>query len=80
MSNNNLLRLVCFEQEDILHLALSEEPEAGSVEISPSITAELNEQGELIGIEIVNAREFLRDVVLETVQAKLLQLSRASAA
>lgn len=80
MSNNNLLRLVYFEQEDILHLALSEEPEAGSVEISPSITAELNEQGELIGIEIVNAREFLRDVVLETVQAKLLQLSRASAA
>lgn len=80
MSNNNLLRLVYFAQEDILHLALSEEPEAGSVEISPSITAELNEQGELIGIEIVNAREFLRDVILETVQAKLLQLSRASAA
>ncbi|MCS6941017.1 MAG: DUF2283 domain-containing protein [Roseiflexus sp.] len=73
-------RLVYFEQEDILHLALSEEPEAGSVEISPSITAELNEQGELIGIEIVNAREFVRDVILETVQAKLLQLSRAPAA
>ncbi len=80
MSNKNLPRLAYFEQEDILHLALSEEPEAGSVEISPSITAELNEQGELIGIEIVNAREFLRDVILETVQAKLLQLSRASAA
>lgn len=80
MSNNNLLRLAYFEQEDILHLALSEEPEAGSVEISPSVTAELNEQGELIGIEIVNAREFLRDIILETVQAKLLQLSRASAA
>lgn len=80
MSNNNLPRLAYFEQEDILHLALSDESEAGSVEISPSITAELNEQGELIGIEIVNAREFLRDVILETVQAKLLQLSRASAA
>lgn len=45
MSNRNIPRLVYFEQEDILHLALSEEPEAGSVEISPSITAELNEQG-----------------------------------
>lgn len=80
MSSRNIPRLVYFEQEDILHLALSEEPEAGSVEISPSITAELNEQGELIGIEIVNAREFVRDVILETVQAKLLQLSRAPAA
>ena len=39
-----------------------------------------NEQGELIGIEIMNARAFLRDVILETVQAKLLQLSRAPAA
>jgi len=39
-----------------------------------------NEQGELIGIEIMNARAFLRDVILETVQAKLLQLSRAPTA
>ncbi|WP_293104693.1 DUF2283 domain-containing protein, partial [Moorena sp. SIO3I6] len=44
-----------FEQEDILHLTLSDEPEAGSVEISPNITAELNEAGELIGIEIIQA-------------------------
>jgi Protein of unknown function (DUF2283). len=78
--NNNFLRMVYFEQEDILHLTLSAEPEAGCVEISPHITAELNEQGELIGIEIMNARAFLRDVILETVQAKLLQLSRAPTA
>ena len=40
-----------FEEEDIIHLAISEDPEASSVEISPNITAELNEKGELIGLK-----------------------------
>jgi uncharacterized protein YuzE len=39
-----------FEQEDILHLVIAEEKEANSVELSPNITAELDEKGELIGI------------------------------
>jgi hypothetical protein len=38
-----------FEQDDVLHLAISDEPEAGSVEVGPNITAELNAEGELIG-------------------------------
>jgi uncharacterized protein YuzE len=63
-----------FEKEDVLHLAITNEPEAGSVELSPNITAELNEQGELIGIEILNASEFVRDSILETAQAKILKL------
>ena len=41
-----------FEQEDILHLTISDEPEANSVEINPNITAELNDLGELIGLEL----------------------------
>ncbi|RMD60001.1 DUF2283 domain-containing protein [Candidatus Parcubacteria bacterium] len=57
------------------HLALSDEPEVGSVEIRPNITAGLNDKGELIGIEILNASAFLRDSILESVQAKVLQLS-----
>jgi uncharacterized protein YuzE len=69
-----------FEKEDILHLVLSDEMEAGSVELSPDITAELNEKGELIGIEILNASTFMRDVVLESMQAKVLQFSAAQAA
>ncbi|MGQ9663672.1 MAG: DUF2283 domain-containing protein [Kiritimatiellia bacterium] len=77
MSNENMPRMMYFEQEDILHLALSDEPEAGSVELSPNITVELNEKGELIGIEILNARVFLRDTILESVQAKMLRLSEA---
>lgn len=66
-----------FEQEDVLHLVISNDLEANSVEISPNITAELNSEGELIGIEIINASAFLRDSILESVQGKLLNLARA---
>ena len=69
-----------FQDEDILHLAISDEPEAGSVEINPNITAELNEKGELIGIEILNASTFLRDSILESVQARMLDLPHAKSA
>jgi len=65
-----------FEQEDILHLAISDEPERGSIELSPNITAELNDNGELIGIEILNASAFIRDSTLESVQAKILSLGK----
>jgi len=77
MNEEKMTRMVYFEQEDILHMALSDEPETSSVEISPNITAELNDRGELIGIEILNASAFLRDSILESVQAKVLQLSEA---
>ena len=52
-----------FEKDDILHVAISEEPESASLELSPNITAELNSDGELIGIEILNASIFIRDSV-----------------
>ena len=73
----NNAQMSYFEQEDILHLVISDEPEAGSVEVSPNITAELNAQGALIGIEILRASTFIRDSILETVQGKLLELPRA---
>jgi uncharacterized protein YuzE len=69
-----------FEQEDILHLVISEEPESRSLELSPDITVELNDQNELIGVEILNASKFLRDAVLESIQAKTLQLLESQAA
>ncbi|UNU25569.1 DUF2283 domain-containing protein [Microcoleus vaginatus] len=65
-------KMAYFEKEDILHLRISDELEVGSVEISPNITVELNEAGELIGIEIINASAFIRDSILESVQARLL--------
>ncbi|HDP36065.1 MAG TPA: DUF2283 domain-containing protein [Candidatus Hydrogenedentes bacterium] len=71
-------QLSYFEGEDILHLVISDAPEAGSVEVSPNITAELDDQGAVIGIEILQASTFLRDSILETVQGRLLELPRAS--
>ncbi len=67
-------KLKYFEQEDTLHLIVSEEDEASSIELSPNITAELNESGELIGIEILNASTFVQETLMEGVQAKVLQL------
>jgi uncharacterized protein YuzE len=64
-----------FENDDILHVCISDEGEASSVELTPNITAELNEMGELIGIEILDASSYVRDVILESVQAKVLHLS-----
>jgi uncharacterized protein YuzE len=76
----NKARLVYFEKDDVLHLAISDEAEATSVEVSPNITAELNNEGELIGIEILSASTFIRDSVLESVQAKVLDLAKGKAA
>jgi uncharacterized protein YuzE len=73
-------RMAYFEKDDVLHLAISDEAEAGSVEVSPNITAELNAKGELIGIEILRASSFVRDSVLDSVQAKMLDLTDAKTA
>lgn len=70
MSN---LRMTYFEENDILHLSISDEEEAGSVELSPNVTAELNEKGELIGLEILEASRFVRDSIFEVAQAKMLK-------
>lgn len=69
-------RLHYFEREDVLHLVINDEEEAGSAELSPNITAELNRKGEIIGIEILEASAFVRDTLLESVQARLLRSRR----
>lgn len=67
-------RIRYFEQEDVLHLVISDEPEFRSIELSPNITVELNDKNEMIGVEILKASAFLRDTVLDSIQAKTLQL------
>ena len=67
-------RMVYFEENDILHLSVSDESEAGSIKLSPDMTAEFNDQGDLIGVEIINTSSFIRDSILESAQAKLLNL------
>lgn len=66
--------MVYFKEEDILHLSISEEPESESMELNPNITVELNDKGELIDIEIINASSYIRDFILASVQGKLLNL------
>lgn len=70
----NKTKLAYFENEDVLHLSISDEEESGSIELSPNITAELNDKGELIGIEILRASLFIRDSILESAQARMLKL------
>jgi len=67
-------QMTYFEKEDIHHLGLSDGPEAESIEVSPNITAELDAQGALIGIEILNDSAFIRDSLLDTVQGRLLAM------
>lgn len=61
----NKPQLTYFKDEDILHLVISTDTEASSVEISPNITAELNVEGAIIGIEILSASLFIRDSILD---------------
>jgi len=72
-------RLSYFPDNDVLHLAMSNEQEVDSVEISPDITAELNEKGELIGIEIIGASLYLQDLIIQPTQEKLLELLKNAA-
>jgi len=65
-----------FERDDIIHIKVKDGEEVNSVEISPNITAELDDQNEIIGVEILNASKYLRDNILESVQAKLLQMGK----
>ncbi len=73
----NRPRMIYFESEDVLHLAKTDEEEAGSLELTPDVTAEPNAQGELIGIEILRASVFLRDSVLDLFQARVAQMTAA---
>jgi uncharacterized protein YuzE len=70
-------KMTYFEQEDVLHLVLSDDAEHNSVEIAPNLTIELNEAGEMIGVEILRASTFIRDSILESAQGKLLGIARS---
>jgi uncharacterized protein YuzE len=50
-----------FPDQDVLHVLIREGDEAGSVELSPHVTAELDNNGEIIGIEITDATAYVHD-------------------
>jgi len=72
------MKMAYFDKEDVSYLEISDEPESGSIELGHNITAELNENGELIGVEILKASDFIRDSILESIQARMLQLGKNS--
>jgi len=50
------------EDNDILYLA-KQGQEEDVVEISPGVNVELNKRGELIGVELFNASNLLKDII-----------------
>ena len=50
------------EDNDILYLA-KQGQEEDVVEISPGVNVELNKEGELIGVELFNASNLLKDII-----------------
>ena len=44
-----------FDNDDVLNMTVAEGEEASSVEVSPNVTAELDANGQLLGVEILNA-------------------------
>jgi len=47
---------------DVLYIAAKKAKEEEFVEIAPGINVELDDKGEVIGIEILNASKFFRPV------------------
>ena len=67
-----------FEAEDILHLVVADGPEAKNVELSPDITVEMDAQGQILGVESVNASQFLRNSIMDSIQGRMLHLDPSS--
>jgi uncharacterized protein YuzE len=69
-----------FEKNDVLHLLIASGKEQSSFELASGVTVELDGEGNLIGVEILNASAFLRDTILESAQAKLGSVFRSATA
>lgn len=73
----NKPKMTYFDKEDILHLVISNDPQGGSLELSSNITAELDDNGQLIGIEILNASSSIEDMILENKLVEELTLAES---
>ena len=59
-----------FPDEDIMHILIKKGAEDKAVEITPDITAEYNKEGELIGVEIVNASKAIFSMLVDDLKLK----------
>jgi len=55
-------------QNDVLYIVMGEGMEEEYVEVAPGVNVELDARGEIIGIEILRASEFLRPVAVPLLQ------------
>ena len=60
-----------YPEDDVLYVLIQAGEEAKSVEIEPGVTAELDKDGELIGIEILDASQYLRKLIQERLEPQL---------
>jgi len=49
-------------KSDVIYIAAKKGKEEEFIEIAPGINVELDEQGQVIGIEILNASNFLKPI------------------
>ena len=55
-------------QSDVLYIAMEEGEEEQYVEVVPGVNVELDARGEVMGIEILRASEFLKPVAMPLLQ------------
>lgn len=61
---NKPKRIVNYDsQGDVLYLGAKKGREEEFVEVSPGINVELDQKGQVIGVEVLNASKILRSVV-----------------
>ena len=63
MRKINSKKIINYDQRsDVLYIGIKKGAEEEFIEISPGINIELNEEGQVIGIEILNASKILKSV------------------
>jgi len=61
----NKIKFNYFPNDDIIHILIKEGKEHSHKEIEANIIAEYYENNELIGIEILNAGDYLKQTLIE---------------
>jgi uncharacterized protein YuzE len=73
MKKLNSKKIINYDSKsDVLYIGLKKGVEEEFVEISPGINVELDPQGEVIGIEILNASKILKPLI-KSFRAKVLE-------
>lgn len=58
------MKLSYDRETDSLYVLLADRPGADAIEVAPGVVADLDEQGELVGIDIDHASRFVDDEML----------------